>query len=140
MTATASGTAGNITVTPSTACGNGPAQTLAVNPQSFPAQPSAITGTSTPCAGQTGVIYSVTNIVGMTYTWTVPGDWTITAGQGTNSLTVTIGNNSGNVTVTPSNGCGSGTPQTLAVTTQSAPAQPVPSSGNTNPCYATVAT
>jgi hypothetical protein len=52
----------------------------------------------------------------VTYTWTVPSDWTITSGQNTSSITVTTGSTAGNITVVPSNACGNGTSQTLAVT------------------------
>ncbi|MFZ2911958.1 MAG: C10 family peptidase [Candidatus Absconditicoccaceae bacterium] len=80
-----------------------------------PAQPSTITGSSTPCQNSTQ-IYSVTNVSGVTYTWTVPTGSTISNGQGSNSITVTIGATSGNISVTPSNACGNGTSRTLAVT------------------------
>ena len=49
-----------------------------------------ITGSASVCAGATGSVYSVTNVVGNTYAWTVAGG-TITAGTGTNSITVTWG-------------------------------------------------
>ncbi|MBK9356600.1 MAG: hypothetical protein IPN08_04275 [Bacteroidales bacterium] len=123
VTVTAGATAGNVSVTPSNACGNGTAQTLAVTPNSVPAQPDAISGNSTPCQGSTQ-IYSVTLVAGVTYTWTVPADWAITGGQGTNSLTATVGTNNGNVTVVPSNVCGNGTSRSLAVTVATLPAQP----------------
>ncbi|MBN2486361.1 MAG: gliding motility-associated C-terminal domain-containing protein [Bacteroidales bacterium] len=60
-------------------------------------------------------------MAGVTYTWAVPGDWTITSGQGTNSITVTVGTNAGNITVTPSNDCGNGTTRTLAVAAEIPP-------------------
>ena len=81
-----------------------------------PAQPSTITGTLDPIPGATGQTYSVTNVSGVTYTWSVPSGWTITAGQGTNSITVTVGSTNGNISVTPSNGCGNGTARTTATT------------------------
>ncbi len=140
ITATATSSSGNITVTPSNACGSGTAQTLAITTIGLPGAVSAITGSTTPCNGQTGIIYSVTNVAGITYTWSVPSGWTITAGQGTNIITTTIGANSGNVSVTPSTACGSGTAQTLAVTTQSTPAQPVAAAGQPTPCYGATVT
>lgn len=84
-----------------------------------PAQPSAITGNATVCAGTNGVAYSVTNVSGVTYTWSYSGNnVTIASGQGTNSVTLNFANNatSGTLTVTPSNDCGNGTAQTLAIT------------------------
>jgi hypothetical protein len=134
MTATAGATSGNVTVTPSNGCGNGTAQTLAVTVSAVPAQPSTITGTSNPCQGITGLSYSVTNVAGVTYTWEVPSGWSITAGQGTNSVTVTAGSTEGNITVTPSNGCGNGSARTLAVTANTLPAQPSAITGNASPC------
>lgn len=78
-----------------------------------PAQPSAITGATAPDLGSSQT-YSVTNVAGVTYTWAFPATWTITAGQGTNSVTVTVGTTNGSISVTPSNSCGNGTAQTLA--------------------------
>ncbi|MFH1118384.1 MAG: PKD-like domain-containing protein, partial [Bacteroidota bacterium] len=123
VTVTAGATAGNVTVTPSNACGNGTAQTMALSPNSVPAQPDAVSGSATPCQGSTQV-YSVTDVAGVTYTWTVPADWTIDGGQGTNTITVTVGLNNGNVNVVPSNVCGNGTSRSLAVTVSTLPAQP----------------
>ena len=134
VTVTVGSAIGNVTVTPSNACGNGTAQTLAITVTSVPAQPGAISGQLSPCAGTTLLVYSVTNVAGVTYTWAFPAGWTITAGQGTNSVTVTAGATAGNVTVTPSNSCGNGTAQTLALTPNSVPAQPDAISGNANPC------
>lgn len=107
-------TSGNIQVTPSNACGTGPSQSLAVNPMDVPAQPSAITGSTSPCVGSSQN-YSVTNVSGVTYTWNFPAGWTQTAGGTTNAVTITVGANSGNIQVTPSNTCGNGTPRNLAV-------------------------
>ncbi len=131
---TAGTTSGNITVTPSNDCGNGPVRTLAVTAQLIPAQPSTISGNNNPCQGATGQAYSVTNVPGVSYFWSVPSGWNITNGQGTNSILVTAGTTTGTITVTPSNDCGNGTSRTMAVTTQVPPAQPSAISGNTNPC------
>jgi len=135
VTVTPSATAGTVTVTPSTGCGNGTAQTLSVTPEPAVAQPSAITGAASPCAG-TSQTYSVTNVAGVTYTWSFPTGWTITAGQNTNSVTVTASATAGTVTVTPSTACGNGTPQTLTLTPSAIPAQPV-ISGPAAPCQGT---
>jgi hypothetical protein len=109
---------GNIQVTPSNACGNGTARTLTVTPTSVPAQPAAITGSTTPCQGSSQT-YSVTNIADVIYTWVLPSGWTGTST--TNSITVTVGATSGNVQVTPSNTCGSGTVRALPVTVSPLP-------------------
>jgi hypothetical protein len=115
VTVTVGSGSGNITVTPSNSCGNGTAQTLAVTPTTVPAQPSTISGNPTPYFG-TSENYSVTNVPGVTYTWTFPTGWVQTGGGNTNAVTVTVGSGSGNITCTPSNTCGDGTPRTLAVT------------------------
>jgi parallel beta-helix repeat protein len=119
------GSGNNLTVAPTSTttyygrwentCGNSTCQSVTVTVNDILAQPSVITGSTSPGIGSSQT-YSVTNVPGVTYTWSVPGDWTIDAGQGTNSIDVTVGSNSGNVSVTPSNSCGDGTPQTLAVT------------------------
>lgn len=133
MTATIGSAAGNITVVPSNNCGNGPSRLLAVTTMAVPAQPSVITGSSSPCQGSTQQ-YSVTNTSSVTYTWSVPTGWIITAGQGTNQVTVTIGTLSGNIEVVPSNACGSGLSRTLSVASTNTPAQPSAISGAANPC------
>ncbi|MFN9960350.1 MAG: hypothetical protein ACK55I_45285, partial [bacterium] len=78
-----------------------------------------MTGTATVCAATTGLTYSISAVSGATgYTWSVPTGWSITAGQGSTSITVTSGSagQNGNISVTADNACGSGTAQTLAVT------------------------
>lgn len=99
----------------------------------IPDQPVVITGPSTPCQNET-LTYSVTKVTGVTYTWTVPSGWSVTEGQGTNSITVTAGANSGEITVTPSNACGNGTPGTLTVSVSTTPAQPGIIEGSVTPC------
>jgi hypothetical protein len=81
-----------------------------------PSQPSEITGSTSVCPNETGLVYSVTNVAGVEYNWSLPSGWTPTAGAGTNSITVTAGTAGGTISVTPSNGCGNGTARTLAVT------------------------
>lgn len=66
---------------------------------------------STPCQGSI-IYYSVSEVPGVDYTWTVPADWIIIGGQGTDSVQVQVGCDAGNIVVTPSNGCGSGPAQT----------------------------
>ncbi|MFN5346751.1 MAG: T9SS type A sorting domain-containing protein [Bacteroidota bacterium] len=67
----------------------------------------AINGVSSNCTGVSGVVYSVTAQSGASYNWTVPTGVSITAGQGTNSITTTWGATavSGNVSVTLANNC-----------------------------------
>ena len=99
-----------------------------------PLQPSQITGNASPCSGTDAITYSVINTAGITYSWTVPSDWSITAGQGTNSITATAGSDDGNITVTPGNGCTTGTSQVLAVTAIESPTGPGSISGLTAVC------
>ncbi|HEY5408706.1 MAG TPA: putative Ig domain-containing protein [Ginsengibacter sp.] len=131
---TAGATAGTLSVTPANSCGNGTAQTLPVTVTTVPAQPGAITGTTPVCSGSSQT-YTVSGVLGVTYSWNIPGTgWTITSGQGTNSVTYNAGTASGSVTVTPSNTCGNGTAQTLPVTVNTVPAKPSAITGNASVC------
>ena len=88
-----------------------------------PAQPSAIAGSEGVCADASGLTYSVESVQGVSYSWSVPDGWAVTAGQGSSSVTVAAGASasSGNISVTPSNECGSGeVSPPLAVTVNSA--------------------
>lgn len=130
---------GNISVTAGNSCGTSTARTRAVTVlPGTPSQPGDISGIAAQCPGLTSQIYSISPVTNATtYTWTVPNGWTITAGQGTTSVTVTTGlyNQNGNVTVTAANSCGTSTPATLAVTVQpAAPAAPGPVSGTAAQC------
>ena len=84
---------------------------------SLPAQPSTITGWTVVEKGATSLKYSVTNVSGVTYNWTLPSGWTKTAGGTTNSIIVTAPTTTGNytITVTPSNNSCNGTARTLSV-------------------------
>lgn len=105
----------------STACTGSPSAgfnaTYTLN--TIPAQPSAISGLTSPCSGSSQN-YSVTDL-GVTYTWSCPAGWVINSGQGTATINVTPSATAGNISVTPSNVCGSGTPRTLAVTPGAGP-------------------
>ena len=100
----------------SSLCWSSGAGSLSITISTVPSQPSAITGTLNPIPGATGQTYSVTNVSGVTYTWTLPSGWSITAGQGSNSITVTVGSTNGTISATPSNSCGSGTAITATTT------------------------
>jgi hypothetical protein len=118
-----SSVSGNVSVYGSNVAGNGSASNLPVTVNSVPAQPSAITGSDNACQGSNQT-YSVTNVSGVTYTWSLPDGSTITAGQGTNSITATIGTSNGNMNVVPSNNCGGGIEQIKAITIQLLPGIP----------------
>ena len=92
------------------------AVTLTINPSPTP----VITGALQACVGSTGNVYSTPNVLGNTYAWVVTNG-TITAGDGTNSITVTWnGPTPGTVQVTETVGSCS------AVATLSVTINPVP--------------
>ena len=100
--------------------------------------PSTINGNSAVCALSAGNNYSVATVANaLLYTWTVPTGWTITAGQGTPTITVTAGSagQSGNISVIVSNGCATNATKTLAVTASAATV-----AGSISPLNATVCT
>ncbi len=140
VTSGSGGQNGNISVIANGSCGSSTASTLAVTVNSGPGPADAITGTANVCPVSSHT-YSISAIPGATnYTWTVPIGWTITAGQGSTSITVTSGTagQNGNITVTPSNLCGNGSSSSLAVTVNTnPPATPGTISGNTNVCPGT---
>lgn len=89
-----------------------------------PAAPGPITGPTSVCLGQSGILYSVSPIPNATnYDWTVPSGASITSGAGTPNILVDFSLNaiSGDVTVTGTNYCASGPTGTLAVTMSSPP-------------------
>lgn len=82
--------------------------------------PGSITGNTSVCIGAAGETYSISAVTGATsYTWTVPSGATITAGQGTTSITVTFGTTSGNVCVTANNDCFSSNVSCSSITVSS---------------------
>jgi hypothetical protein len=86
-------------------CSSLSAQTLPVNTHPAPATPTSITG-NTGCiyTGVNNLSYSTSTVSGASsYNWTVPSGWTITSGQGTQSINVTTNSSGGgNVCVTTS--------------------------------------
>lgn len=99
-TLSASDNAGCVTVTDDV--------TITIDPNCCDPQTPPIQGPTPLCANATGQVYSVTNTVGSTYTWTVPSGATITSGQGTNSITVDFGTTGGQITVVETINCGDG--------------------------------
>jgi len=92
-------------VTATNSCGTSAAGSFTVTVNASPAAPT-ITGNTSVCAGATGVTYSTGTY--SSYNWTVTNG-TITAGQGTNTITVTWSNTPGTgnvaVAITDANGC-----------------------------------
>jgi hypothetical protein len=96
--------------------------------ESFPLVAGSILGDSSVCQGAQGIIYSVDPIGEATsYTWTVPANSTIVAGNGTTSVTVDFSNNtiSGQVSVSGVNSCGTGSAAFLDVAVNPLPDTPV---------------
>ncbi len=118
---------GTLTVAAVNDCGPGATQTRIITPTSaIPAQPGAISGSGSIYINRTGNIYTIAAVPeAVSYTWTVPAAiGTITAGQGTTSITVTAAaaTNSGNsISVVAINSCGTGPAQTLPVNVLDAP-------------------
>lgn len=131
-----SGTSGGtISVTASNNCGTSQASSIIATLGSAPATPSVITGQKSGVCDVSGVAYSVVNIAGLTYNWTISSSGaTITSGQGTNAITVGFASNAtaGTLSVTASNGCGVSAARTANITT--VPAQPGLITGTTSPC------
>ena len=107
---------GDVCVFAANACGMGPETCISVTVSSLPATP-IIVGPTLVCEDQIAD-YTVTNDPATdSYTWTVPAGATITAGQGTNTITVDWGSSAGgNVCVTASNTCGDSPEVCLPVT------------------------
>ncbi|MCC6599656.1 MAG: hypothetical protein IT223_03170 [Crocinitomicaceae bacterium] len=97
-----------------------------------PAQPGSITGNNSPCLGSSQS-YSVPNVAGVTYSWIFPSGWSQNGGGSIHSVSATVGAGSGNITVTPSNSCGSGTSQSLVVSSLSEPSAPTAAAHTPSP-------
>lgn len=108
----AAASSGDITVLGTNSCGSGIISAnhhVTISP--LPDAAGAISGASTICQGQSGVVYSVPAIANADdYIWNLPAGATIVAGANTNSITVdySISAVSGNITVQGTNKCGNG--------------------------------
>ncbi len=106
-------------LTPTGPCATGsPATSNAITTviTPLPSAAGSIAGPASVTPGQTGIGYSITSVANaISYIWTVPAGWSITNGQGTNSITVTAGANGGSIQVTPSNTCGNGASNSLVI-------------------------
>ncbi len=124
-------------VTASNACGTSAATLLSVDVTAgVPVTPSVISGNTPVCPGAQN--YSISSVSGATgYTWNLTGGGTITAGQGTTSVTVDWAAVSGTFTlsVIASNICGNSNPSNLSVMVVGGPpASPLAITGDINPC------
>jgi hypothetical protein len=127
-----SASSGNISVTANNSCGSSTARSLAVTINSAPAQPGAISGTTSICAGSGVQTYSITAVSGATsYTWSLPSGWSGSSASTSISATPGSSAQSGNISVTANNSSGSSAARTLAITVNSVPNQPGTISGTT---------
>jgi hypothetical protein len=104
-----SAVSGNITVKGANSCGDGASSTLAVTVNPVPVAAGAISGSGNVCQGQSGVTYTVPEILhASSYTWQLPSGASGTSTS--NSITVSYGALavSGNITVSGTNSCGNG--------------------------------
>ena len=119
-------------------CGESDETELSVNVgPGKPTTPSAITIPALICEGET-VSLSVTNDADVnSYTWSLPGGWSISSGQGTNQLTAIAGNfnQGGNVSVYSTNDCFDSDTRTANVNINDPiPNDPGPISGDDTIC------
>lgn len=134
ISTTAGSTGGTISVVANNGCGSSTAQTFAVSVTNLPAQPAAITGSASICEGSANT-YSIAPVAGATaYSWMLPTGWSGTST--TTSITATSSSTGGTISVTAINGCGTGSAQTLAVSTQPVVAVSVSIAADNNPVCA----
>jgi hypothetical protein len=114
----------SIKVTASNACGTSAVRKASV--KAVPATPGVITGSTSVCANQQGVPYSIAAVATATsYTWTGPTGSHISDGNTTSSLnvlttsatsvTVNYGAAGGTLKVKANNPCGSGTNKSITI-------------------------
>ncbi|MEI6764801.1 MAG: PKD domain-containing protein [Bacteroidota bacterium] len=95
---------------------------LPVNSPLTLSAPGSISGQTTVCQNQAGVIYSISPVPGaLSYVWTVPSGATITSGQGGTTITVTFGTSNGDICVYASNNCGNSPATCTAITITTPP-------------------
>jgi|GEM_PF-2440597 len=117
---------GTLIVSAKNAGGSGPDRSTPVTVQATPAMPGNFTAASdTVCQGQTGVIYTVPNVPGVSYIWSYTGSGATISGAG-NSVTADYGSPAagGTLEVRAGNGCGTSAARSIAVTVNALPAQP----------------
>jgi len=101
----------SVNYTNSSGCSAANPTVLQVTVNPVPNAAGAISGTSSVCAGASGVAYSVGAVTNATsYVWTLPAGASVASGAGTNSITVDFSPTavSGNILVAGNNACGNG--------------------------------
>ena len=110
-------TTGTLSVTANNFCGSSTPQTKALT--NLPGRPGVISGPVSVSALQSGLIYKVPAVPGLTYDWGVPPGAKIMSGQNTPAIKVNWGTVAGNVNVKAVNSCGSSLNSILSVTVTS---------------------
>ncbi len=126
-------TGGAVTVTASNVCGTSPVRSKSIV-QNLPGTPTAIQGQKEGLCNTSGNVWFVPAVVNATsYNWGATGA-TITAGNGTNTITGDVATliGSGSLTVQAVNGCGTSLTRTLTI--KGSPARPEPVAGAANVC------
>jgi subtilisin family serine protease len=110
---------GTISVTATNGCGTSAARTYSVA-RNTPGTPSTIVGQTTGICGLSVLNYSVTNVAGMTYTWTAPAGTSILSGQGSNAISLSVSPTfvSGTLAVNASNNCSTSANRTASLITR----------------------
>jgi hypothetical protein len=111
-------TSGVLSVSAVNSCGTGAPITLNVTVNSLATVPQSLTGKTSVCRGES-TSYNVTNVSGMTYTWTLPSGWQGTSN--TSTINVIAGQNGGAIQVTARNSCGISQPAVIQVSVNQLP-------------------
>jgi hypothetical protein len=122
-----------ISITSNNICGSSNAFTYQVRVLDVPELPQ-ISGDTTPCLGSE--TYSVINVFGENYTWTVSGGGTIFPLGNTAIINWSVVGGH-KIFVSPSNICGIGNTAVRPVVVDKIPVQPSPIQGVTNTCVST---
>jgi len=114
-TPTAISASATYTIMATNSCGM-TSRNISIAVSSAPASPVSIAGPSAPTAGVSAT-YSTASVTGASsYNWTVPAGWSISSGQGTNSIEVVPGSGAGNITVASGSPCGTSASISRAIT------------------------
>jgi hypothetical protein len=132
ITITSGSNSGSISVSGVNNCGQGAAQSLAINIAPALVQPLSISGNNEVC-NQSVQNYSVPSVVGATsYIWTLPSGWS--GSSNTNTISVGVGTSGGTIMVTASNACSNSPAQMMAITVTQTPQQPTEIIGSAALC------
>ena len=124
-----------LVVTPSNSCGNGTALLKTIDVGNVPNQAAVITGNGNICLGSQ--TYTIPNIAGETYTWTLSSGGLLSANG--NTATVNwLSSGSHTLSVAPSNNCGIAPLTSLVVNVENIPDQPNNIIGEEDICENTI--